>query len=311
MNERLQIAAKLLTSHIILIICLIFLSILTIKDAFLFISISQTVLIILYFSGYWEFFGIRFKNYFCVLVELFLVLVFVWRLNGDLNRNVNLCLVLSLSIIQVYLLFELIKVLMVIKERNSKYLEIEFPFKYGRYLVTDGGNSRLSRLMNYHYYSPMHKKNRTNDSMLYATDIVKVKKNKSDFLPKSNNGYPIFEEEIFSPINGIIVTVENSISDNDPFEGNYPYNTGNTVVIKKDNYCLLLGHLKKDSIIVKEGDIIQSNDLIGLVGNSGWTERPHLHMQLIESESSDFWFGKGIRIRYAKKNLYKNRIIQI
>ena len=311
MNERIQIAAKLLASHIILIICLIFLSILTTKDAFLFISISQTVLIILYFSGYWEFFGIRFQKYFCGLVELFLILVFVWRLNGDQNRNVNLHLVLILSIIQVYIFFELIKALVVIKGRDRKYLDIEFPFKHGSYLVTDGGNSRLSRLMNYHYYSPTHKKNKTNDSMLYATDIVKIKKNKSDFLPKSNNEYPIFEEEIFSPINGIIVKVENSISDNNPFEGNYPYNTGNSVVIKKDNYYLLLGHLKKNSIIVKEGDIIQSNDLIGLVGNSGWTERPHLHMQLIESESSNFWFGKGVCIRYAKKNLYKNRIIQI
>jgi hypothetical protein len=311
MTERIQIAAKLLASHVVLIICLIILSIITKKDAFLFISISQTILIILYFSGYWEFFGLRFKKYFSGLVELTLISVFVWKLNGDLNWSVNLYLVLSLSLIQVYLLFELIKVFLVIKERNRNYLDIEFPFKYGSFLVTDGGNSRLSRLMNYHYYSPTHRKNKTNNSMLYATDIVKLQGLKSKFLPISNSEYPIFNEEIYSPIDGVVVKVENSISDNQPFEGNYPYNTGNTVVIKKDNYYLLLGHLKKGSITVKEGDVVRSSDLIGLVGNSGWTERPHLHMQLIESKSGDYWHGKGVCIRHDKRNLYKNRIIQI
>lgn len=311
MTEKIQITAKLLASHVVLIICLIILSIITTKDAFLFISISQTTLIILYFSGYWEFFGIRFKKYFCGLIELTLVSIFVWRLQGDLSRSVNLYLILTISLIQVYLLIELIKVFLVIKERNRNYLNIEFPFKHGSYLVTDGGNSRLSRLMNYHYYSPTHKKNRTNNSMLYATDIVKLQGLKSSFLPTSNCEYPIYNEEIYSPIDGAIVKVENSICDNHPFEGNYPYNTGNTVVIKKDNYYLLLGHLKKNSIIVKEGDIVRSSDLIGLVGNSGWTERPHLHMQLIESESSDYWHGKGVCVRYNNRNLYKNRIIQI
>jgi hypothetical protein len=311
MTERIQIAAKLLASHLVLIICLIILSIITKKDAFLFISISQTILIILYFSGYWEFFGLRFKRCFSGLVELTLISVFVWRLNGDLNRSVNLYLVLSLSLIQSYLLIELIKVFLVIKERNRNYLDIEFPFKHGSYLVTDGGNSRLSRLMNYHYYSPTHRRNRTNNSMLYAVDIVKLQGLKSNFLPTSNSEYPIFNEKIDSPIDGIVVKVENSISDNQPFEGNYPYNTGNTVVIKKDNYYLLLGHLKQGSITVKEGDVVRSNDLLGLVGNSGWTERPHLHMQLIESESSDYWHGRGVCVRYNNRNLYKNRIIQI
>ena len=42
--------------------------------------------------------------------------------------------------------------------------------------------------------------------------------------------------------------VVDGIPDNEPWSGNYPYNTGNTVVIQKDDYYLLLGHLKKDSI---------------------------------------------------------------
>jgi len=311
MNERLQIAAKLLTSHIGLVVCLILFSIVSTKDAFLFLSLSQTILIILYLSGYWEFFGIRFRKLFCIVFQIIIFLVFFWRILVGLNYGIHLYLILCLSSIQAYLLFELIKIIIVIYKRDQVFLDILFPFKSGDYLITDGGNSKLSRLMNYHYYSAIHKKNKTNNSMIYATDIVKISNDKNGFLPKSNDRYPIFNEKIFSPLDGEIVKVENSIPDNYTYSGNYPYNTGNTVVIKKDNYYLLLGHLKKDSIRVKEGDLVRRSDFIGLVGNSGWTERPHLHMQLIESGSNNYWLGKGICIRYANKNLFKNRLIRI
>ena len=147
--------------------------------------------------------------------------------------------------------------------------------------------------------------------MLYATDIVKITNDKAGFLPETNGEYPIFEEKIFSPMDGVVVKVVNNIPDNNPFSGNYPYNTGNTVVIKKGNYYLLMGHLRKESIQVKEGDLVRCNELLGLAGNSGWTERPHLHMQLIESDSENYWFGKGVCIRYGNKNLFKNRLVRM
>ena len=62
---------------------------------------------------------------------------------------------------------------------------------------------------------------------------------------------------------------------------------------------------------VKEGDLVQKNDLIAASGNSGWTERPHLHMQLIKSDSDHYWFGEGVCIRYKNRNLYKNRLIRV
>jgi len=205
----------------------------------------------------------------------------------------------------------LIKIILVIVKKGTPSVDIEFPFKQGNYLVTDGGNSKISRLMNYHYYSQVHKKNRTNNSMLFATDIIKVKDQQRNFLPCNNEDYPVFGEELFSPINGIVVKVVNNIADNNPFAGNYPYNTGNIVVIKSDNYYLLLGHLKHESIAVNEGDVIHVNDLIGSAGNSGYSERPHLHMQLIKSDSPDYWSGEGVCIRHKNKNLYKNRLIKV
>jgi len=311
MNERTQILIKLITSHIILIIGLIFISVYATKATFLFLSITQTVLCILYFAGYWEFFGQRFRKFFSASIEFLILLAFAWKIYLGINNDANAFLLLILSLIQAYLLFELIKIIIVILKKDSNAPDIEFPFKQGHYLITDGGDSRISRLMNYHYYSPTHRKNKTNNSMLYATDIVKFTNDESVFLPEQNEAYPVFNEKIYCPMGGIVVKVENNIPDNKPFAGNYTYNTGNTVIIKNDNLYLLLGHLKKGSIIVKEGDKIQTNDLIGAAGNSGWTERPHLHMQLIKSDTNNYWFGKGVCIRYKNKNLYKNRLINM
>jgi len=310
MNERKQIGVKLIASHLVLPIVLILVSVLLNHDAFLSLSIAQTSLCLLFLSGYWEFWGFRFRNRFCTIIEMLILAIFAWKLGSGLNQPINTILVIGLSVIQTWLLFQLVKIILVIIKKETPSVDIEFPFKQGNFLITDGGNSKLSRLMNYHYYSLLHKRNKTNNSMLYATDIVKVRDNNLNFLPLKNESYPVFNEKIYSPVSGKVVKVENNIPDNQPFSGNYPYNTGNTVVIMKDSYFLLLGHLKQGSVIVNRDDFVKSGDLVGCVGNSGYTERPHLHMQLIKSDSPDYWYGKGVCIRYKNKNLYKNRLIK-
>jgi murein DD-endopeptidase MepM/ murein hydrolase activator NlpD len=62
---------------------------------------------------------------------------------------------------------------------------------------------------------------------------------------------------------------------------------------------------------VKVNDNVEQGDLIAEAGNSGYSERPHLHMQLMESGTADYWKGTGVSIRFRKKNLFKNRIIDI
>jgi hypothetical protein len=223
----------------------------------------------------------------------------------------NLYLVAILAIAQTWLLFILIKIFIVIFKRDKGAVEIGFPFKQGKYLITDGGNSRMSRLMNYHFYSPVHKKKKTNLSMLFATDIIKVSNSAINYFPPLNEDYPIFGEKVFSPVNGLIVKVDNSIEDNIPYSGNYPYSTGNMIVIKQGNNYLILGHLKKDSIRVAAGDNLLEGDFIAEAGNSGYSERPHIHIQLINSITDNYWAGTGISIQYKRKNLYKNRLITV
>jgi hypothetical protein len=307
---RTKIAARLLVTHILLPIILVAASAYIKNCNFLILSIAATTTIVIYFTGYWEFFGIKFKQVFFSVLDLSIVSILVYKLMRDPVGITDLYLLIPLIVIQLYLLYQLIKIIFVFVHKDTLFLDIEFPFKNGTYLITDGGNSKVSRLMNYHYYSPIHKKNKTNLSMLYATDIVKIQKSWLGWLPKKNEEYPIFNESIYSPVDGKVVMVVNNINDNDPFAEKYPYNTGNTIVIQKDNYYLLLGHIKKKSILVKEGDLVHTKDLIATVGNSGWTERPHIHIQLIKSDSINYWSGIGVEIRFKNQALVKNKLIK-
>jgi hypothetical protein len=310
LNERNQIALKLILSHILLPAGLVFTFFFISNDAYLFFFITQTVLCIFFLSGYWEFFSSLFKNLFFGFLESALLFMLLNKLLTSSYSHFNTVPAVIFAFVQIYLIIALVKITITIVKKEKDSLEILFPLRNGRYLITDGGNSKISRLMNYHFNSRVHRKNRTNNSMLFATDVVKIGKNYKRFLPKHNEDYPIFGEKVYCPMDGKIIKVENNIDDNKPFIGTYPYNTGNTVVIKNAKYFFLLGHLKKGSITVSNGDTVESGDLIGQIGNSGYSERPHLHMQLIESDSENFWLGKGICIRFKGKNLFKNRIIE-
>lgn len=310
-NERTQLIIRLVSTHLILVPVLILPSLLINRDAYLILSISQSLILILFLTGYWEFFGIRFRMIYSFSMEILLLAAFAWKINSPFTSGRNLILITFLGVIQAYLFLELIKIFIVIFRQEKNKFEISFPFRQGIYLITDGGNSKISRLMNYHFYSTIHKKNKTNYSMLFATDIVRIDKKGKKFLPARNEDYPIFGEKVFSPVSGEIFKVVNNIDDNTPYCGGYPYNTGNTIVIRSENKYMLLGHLKKDSIRVNVGDLVSENEVLAEAGNSGFSERAHLHIQLIDCISENYWKGRGVSISFIKKNLFKNRIIEV
>jgi hypothetical protein len=309
MSERIQLILKLITSHFLLTLLIITVSFFIKDDGYLTLSISQTIVLIMLLSGYWEFFSTKFKFTYFLLCEVLILTSLINRFVHENSLITNNLLIFTLITIQLFLVYHLTKIILVIFKKERESIEIEFPLKNGSYKITDGGNSQISRLMNYHFHSKVHRKRKTNRSMLFATDVVKFDKTSKKFFPLLNEDYPIFNEKIYSPYDGIVFKVINNIPDNLPFCGNYPYNTGNTVVIKNKNIFILLGHLKMNSIIVKEGDSVMKGDGIAYSGNSGYSERPHLHFQFIKCETEDYWKGIGINVTFNQRNLYKNRLI--
>ena len=67
--------------------------------------------------------------------------------------------------------------------------------------------------------------------------------------------------------------------------GNTGY--GNYVVIDHGNLRCLYGHLSE--IYAKEGAMVQAGAVVGVVGSSGRTTGPHLHLQLQRLSDSNVW----------------------
>ena len=64
-------------------------------------------------------------------------------------------------------------------------------------------------------------------------------------------------------------------------EGIISKKLGNYVAINHGNaYYSYYGHLKKNSILVSEGDSVEAGDIIAQVGSSGNSTDPHLHFEL-------------------------------
>ncbi len=310
MNERSVMMLKLVSIHVILPVVMTVAAFFVHNDAFLVNIVAQTILLVVYLAGYWEFFGLRFRRLFPLLLEIILLAQFVSRARTTTIFRYNIYFADVLFMVELFLIIQLIRIVVVMRVTDRVKLEIHFPFKDGKFLITDGGNGKVSGLMNYHYNSAVHRKNHMNKSMLFATDIVNASLPYPSFMPRENTDYPIFGEAVFSPIDGTVVKVENSMPDNRPYAGEYPYNTGNTVVIRRNDLYLLLGHLKEGSVTVQVGDNILAGQQIAQAGNSGMSERPHIHIQLMKSETDNYWAGSGICVQFKGINLYKNRLIE-
>lgn len=153
---------------------------------------------------------------------------------------------------------------------------------------------------------------RTNPEM-FAIDFSVVDNQGEAFSGDRDNNmnYYIFGETVYAPGAGKVVKINNHYEDNKPgtlafkvqdFKTNKDLFPGNCVVIDHLNgeYSFLV-HLKKGSIAVKEGEIIEKGEPIGQVGNSGSSMYPHLHYQL--GDKPDYINSSGLPIYFHNYSL--------
>ena len=81
-------------------------------------------------------------------------------------------------------------------------------------------------------------------------------------------------------------------------KGGYNELRGNHVILDHGNgeYSHLV-HLKKSSVRVRRGDSVKQGDLLGLVGNSGLSNVPHLHYELVAAP--DLLNRLGLPLRFT------------
>lgn len=300
---------------ILILFCLFQFSKGNLIDNIIYIFVVGNFILLLFKTAPWEF-----TNYYIRYILALIYLTVAFRNLFIINTGVQSIfdikvftdvLVLIPSLILMYLNISSVRA----SKKPEDYLNLSFPFKAGKYIITDGGDGKISSLLNYHNKAQIHKNGKSNTSMRYATDIAKLNKfgfTVKNVLTKKNKDYEIFHEKVYCPCEATVVEIVNGIEDNIPFSGKYPYNVGNRIILKKDNYYIVMGHLAKDSITVKVGDMVKSGQQLALIGNGGLTPRPHLHIQVSKCEDGEYWKAEGVPIFFNE--LYypiKNKIIKV
>jgi len=123
----------------------------------------------------------------------------------------------------------------------------------------------------------------------YGYDFVKTENGKTfKNLGIDLEDYHAFGQHIYSPISGYIVNSINHLPDNKINNVNNSKNWGNYILIKSlDGYFVKLAHLKQNSITLPVNSFVEAGQKIAQCGNSGYSQEPHLHLQVQSSISDD------------------------
>ncbi|HQQ94293.1 MAG TPA: urea transporter [Bacteroidia bacterium] len=154
--------------------------------------------------------------------------------------------------------------------RNVKDVAIHLPF-YGEWSVSQSHDGDQTHQQNYRY----------------ALDFVVRDEHQRSFkLPGDKlSDYYCYGLPVLAPSDGLVVSIQDGIEDNDVGDVNLNQNWGNSLVIKhSDKLYSKISHLKKGSFLVKEGDMVRNGDVVAMCGNSGRSPEPHIHFQLQASD---------------------------
>ncbi|OYN79999.1 metalloendopeptidase [Mycolicibacterium sphagni] len=126
----------------------------------------------------------------------------------------------------------------------------------------------------------------------YAVDFEQADAQNRIFTgdPKDPKSYQIFGKEVYAVADGTVVGTRNDLPEQTP--GTYPANIGvdeadgNFVVLDIGNgFYVNYAHMQPGSVRPKVGERVKRGDVIGLVGNSGNSVAPHLHLHVMDGPS--------------------------
>jgi len=171
-------------------------------------------------------------------------------------------------------------------ENKNRYI---FPLK-GTWLVVNNYD-------NIHIHRRCH-------SEEFAIDLIKLT-NDFTIVPEKNcdnKDYPDYGKEIYAVADGKVVDCFNEFPENPPgfrsrlpkekwnkFKEKYGFVAsvaGNYVILQHpgDEYSFY-AHMIPGSLTVKKGNFVKQGQVIGLLGNSGNSDAPHLHFHLMNGPS--------------------------
>ncbi len=127
----------------------------------------------------------------------------------------------------------------------------------------------------------------------FAIDWMKINKENRLFVgnPKDVNSYFGYGQNVLAVgdarVTAVVDQFKNQIPGELPTEITLEEIDGNHVVLDLgNNQYVFYAHLQPNSVKVKEGDFVKRGQVIGLLGNSGNTSAPHMHLHVMASPST-------------------------
>jgi murein DD-endopeptidase MepM/ murein hydrolase activator NlpD len=110
--------------------------------------------------------------------------------------------------------------------------------------------------------------------------------------PKKNENWYAYGSEVLAVSDAAVSAVKDDVPENVPLAKNraVPITRetigGNYVILDLGGGCFAYyAHMQPKSIRVKVGDRVRRGQILGLVGNSGNSDSPHLHFHIAETNS--------------------------
>jgi murein DD-endopeptidase MepM/ murein hydrolase activator NlpD len=141
-------------------------------------------------------------------------------------------------------------------------------------------------------------------------DLVRINRaglRVAGLLPADPAAYLIYGDPVFAPCRGRVVVAEDGAADMPPPQVDRAHMAGNHVILECGSAWIVLGHLKRGSVAVQAGQIVELGHVLGFVGNSGNTGEPHLHIHAQRPGSTIAPLsGEPVPIRLDGRYLVRN-----
>ncbi|WP_212005858.1 M23 family metallopeptidase [Chitinophaga sp. HK235] len=258
--------------------------------------------IFLYLYGTWIYLSVYTKYVFGVLLMVMLIMLPFGRKKDTSpllpvwKRNANLLLSgLLLMITALYFTGT---------TGTPHTVNLAFPLKSGRYFVLQGGKGLPTNVFHFSLRGA-----------IYAMDIVKIDDRGTrgaGVFSRKLSDYWIFNDTVYAPCDGIVRRAYGDNPDNiPPAMDRGPKNT-NQVLLEGADCYFFAGHLKRNSVVVHEGQHVKQGQALGCVGNSGFSTEPHLHIQAHEKKAGVPWYqAPPLYMLFNGKGYLLNEVISV
>jgi hypothetical protein len=191
---------------------------------------------------------------------------------------------------------------------SETIVDLQFPLRDGTYYVVAGGSTEL---LNPHLMTLTETRFQAMRGQSYGVDLVKLGRfglRASGLLPSDPARYAIYGDAVFAPCAGVVVQAEDGAPDMPPPQPDRSRMPGNHVLLDCGGVHVLLAHFKRGSVRVAQSEHVTTSTALGLVGNSGNSNEPHLHIHAQRPAASgrEPLSGDPLPIRLDGKYLVRN-----